>query len=434
MSNKKSYWFYLEPFVYISIKKGTLFLFNTLNAEVIEEKSAPVIDIIKKMQTGNNLFVLEMKQDDLRRCPAFSRFISNVREKLMGDLLDQSITPRKPVQMIPHLNVQKDINRMRHRPYKDIGQDIMKYLHEITLYINAACTRDCPSCGSMSKQFLNCNKHDPPLEMAIAQIDKIVASVKGSGLSEINICGGDIFLYSDFARLTARLHGIPVWKSYCVHYLNLPDRQKPLAALQSELTRLHLLVAPPFEEDGLEKALSLVKHFALNAVFDFSVESEEDVACVRKLISRRQIDDYSFNPHFKQAAAGTGSSYSSPGRPKTNLDFFKNNVFLTGEHILGTRHEMTDIFQKQTINLMNFGHLLILSNGDIHANINTKKIGNIKKDTLHEAVYREMSKGEVWLKTREKIKPCQDCHYNLLCPSISNYEYVMKRNNLCHCA
>ena len=43
-----------------------------------------------------------------------------------------------------------------------------------------------------------------------------------------------------------------------------------------------------------------------------------------------------------------------------------------------------------------------------------------------------MDKGKSWWKLRTNIKPCNNCLYNLLCPPISNYEYVIGKYNLCN--
>ena len=49
-----------------------------------------------------------------------------------------------------------------------------------------------------------------------------------------------------------------------------------------------------------------------------------------------------------------------------------------------------------------------------------------------EAVYKEIRSGNSWRLVRKKIKICQDCLYNQLCPPLSNYEYAIGKNNLCH--
>ena len=59
-------------------------------------------------------------------------------------------------------------------------------------------------------------------------------------------------------------------------------------------------------------------------------------------------------------------------------------------------------------------------------------IGNIQKSSLKELVYKELTELETWLKVRSKETPCKQCINKDLCPSISNYELVIGKNNLCN--
>ena len=89
------------------------------------------------------------------------------------------------------------------------------------------------------------------------------------------------------------------------------------------------------------------------------------------------------------------------------------------------------IYARQMINSNYYGRLNIMSNGDVYANVNEKKIGNIKNNSLHKFANNEMIFGKSWRKTRDKIKPCNLCVYKFLCSPISNYEYIIDKNNLC---
>ena len=84
------------------------------------------------------------------------------------------------------------------------------------------------------------------------------------------------------------------------------------------------------------------------------------------------------------------------------------------------------------MNPLNFGKLFILNNGDIYANLNSTKIGIHGKDSISKVLYRELNKKNSWLQTRKNVEPCTNCVFDVLCPPISNYEYVLRKNNLCH--
>ena len=415
--NKESYWFYLEPYAYVSIKRDSLFLYNTLDGAILENKAPEILELVERMQSNDNLLVVKLEKDFIDQNSSVSHFVADVRRAFMGDLVDTALSPKKPVQMMPLLNIQQDIEKTDRIPNLDIGRDIMKYLHEITIHVNGECTLDCAMCNSAYKQFLCCYKNSSNHnELKVTIIERIISVAKGVGVSKINIIGGNIFLYPGFDKLVELLETIPAQKNFYTHYRNLPDQQEITRLLNSESFVLNLLVNFQVKEKELDFAVGQVKNIpALKTKFNFIVESGKDIEAAQQLIDRYRIEEYTYKPHFNGG----------------NLEFLRENVFITQEKILASRHSMKDIFKKQKVNLFDFGHMVILNNGDIHTNIDAEKIGNITETTLHEAVYKEMTGGRNWRRTREDVEPCKQCHYNLLCPSISNYELILGRNNLC---
>jgi pseudo-rSAM protein len=92
---------------------------------------------------------------------------------------------------------------------------------------------------------------------------------------------------------------------------------------------------------------------------------------------------------------------------------------------------MIDIQIKQELNLNYYGRLSIKSNGDIYSNLNKSKVGNYFETSISECISFELDNKHGWKHTRKYIKPCNQCIYQYLCPSLSNYEYVMRKPNLC---
>ena len=54
-----------------------------------------------------------------------------------------------------------------------------------------------------------------------------------------------------------------------------------------------------------------------------------------------------------------------------------------------------------------------------------------RQHSIHEIVYNEIEKGKSWLRIRNQF-PCDNCVYQWICPSPSNYEIAIGRSNLCH--
>jgi hypothetical protein len=51
--------------------------------------------------------------------------------------------------------------------------------------------------------------------------------------------------------------------------------------------------------------------------------------------------------------------------------------------------------------------------------------------TIQEMLFKEMSEGQSWLRIRNQV-PCNDCIYQWLCSSPSDYELDIGKPNLCH--
>lgn len=152
-----------------------------------------------------------------------------------------------------------------------------------------------------------------------------------------------------------------------------------------------------------------------NIEYSFSVESVEDFFFFSNLIFKHNLKNTAIYPYFN-------------GK---NSTFFEQYVFQNENDILSTKLKRKDIFANKTINSNFFGKIVILPNGNILPNINSKPIGNIKNG-IKNAIYEEMKNGNYWKKTRSNILPCKQCLFRDLCPPISNYEINMGKMDLCH--
>ncbi|MFC2155443.1 hypothetical protein ACFLRB_03000 [Acidobacteriota bacterium] len=172
----------------------------------------------------------------------------------------------------------------------------------------------------------------------------------------------------------------------------------------------------PIEKKQLYGLLELVEKNSVDAVFDFVVAKEDEFRDAQELITGFNIENFSFQPFYT-------------GR---NLQFFRKYVFLKKRAVLEAKPTADEILIRAIINPINFGRISILPDGSVYANVNADKLGRLGKDSLYKMLCKEMEKGSSWRRTRKKVKPCKDCLYELLCPPLSNYEYAIGRNNLCH--
>lgn len=416
--NKKPYLFTIEPYVHISIKKNNALLYNTLTGKVLEYNEEPeIIQFIKKVKSGKNLLFITLTNHYLENHPKIAGFIRTVRKHFFGDIYVFDPREDKPIQMMPILNVQRDVKKMKQQSEWSVGEDIKNYLTEISLYVNSRCDQNCIMCGDAYKQFLCCHRKGKNItgkELDIQSIRHFINETKGSSLFKINVLGGNIFSYPELTELIALLKQQSLPKEYYIHYLNLENREEALKSMDDGQSELKVPVSFPIDKEKFSNILSL--NHDLKSSFVFVVQSEEEFSQTQTIISEFRICDYSYRPYFN-------------GR---NLSFFRRYVFLKRREVLGVKSAMKDIHTRMLINPLDFGNLTVLSNGDIHANVNVARSGKLGKISLYDVLYKEMVGGKSWRRIRPGIEPCRNCTFDVLCPPLSNYEYAMKRNNLCN--
>lgn len=410
---KKSSWFYLDPYVHIAIKQGHALVYNTLTGQALKEDSPVIVDLIKRLNSKKNLLVVELGEEELNS-PEIAAFVTRVRDHFSGDLIDKSFSGGKPIQMRPQVKVQKDVAELKKGGESYVGEEIMNYLTEISLYIDNSCTRDCSSCPGGYKQFAWCTRGNVRNELEIEEIKRFLSDALGSSLFKLNILGGDIFAYSKFAGLVDYFNKSPKPKTYYSHYLNLEGREKEIGQIDKSSASFAVLVDLPVKEDRLAGVAAVLS--SPDVQYIFMIQGEEEIASVEAIASRLHLRQVAFKPFYN------GS----------NFDFFKNNVFINKEELFLLKPTLKQVFSRMKLNPLSFGKITVLSNRGIYADVNAKKIGVLGRDSLYDVVLREMFNGKSWRRSRNRVSPCKSCVYCYLCPPLTGYEYSLKRNNLCN--
>lgn len=106
-----------------------------------------------------------------------------------------------------------------------------------------------------------------------------------------------------------------------------------------------------------------------------------------------------------------------------NIQFFKENVFLSEEEILSQELIKKQVFAHQAVNKFNFGKLFLLPD----ATIRSLPDGPIldSEMNIQRAIVKELTENHAWRQTRRLMEPCKNCIYHDLCPSPSVYERIL---------
>jgi pseudo-rSAM protein len=413
---KQSYWFYLEPYVHISVKGNNALVYNPLNGKIIEKNNPVIVNLVKTLNSKKNLLVTKLSGEELAE-PCISTFVKEVRRHYAGDLIDTSYSLSKPFQMRPQVKIQKDAEESGTDGESSVGEGVMEYLTEISLYINNRCGQHCSVCQNAYRQFPFCTKSSSGKiqELEIEAIRQLLSEARGSAIHRLNILGGDIFAYSKFEQLVGFLKVYKKLKTYNSHYLNLHHRHRELKLITDDFFSLAVLIDFPVNEDKLKDTVTMLDEVNRDVEFVFLMQKEEEIEAAQEICARLIITNFTFKPFYN-------------GK---NLDFFKDNVFVNKQALLQLKPNLKQIYSRIKTNPLNFGKITVLSNGAIYANVNANRVGGLGRDSLYDVVLTELYDGRSWRKSRDKVRPCKSCVYCFLCPPLTNYEHQLRRNNLC---
>lgn len=404
----KNYWLTIAPCVYGCIKQQQVLLYNTANGEYLETQQEDIVTLIQWLYEKKNLGAVCCPGEMLIQS-AYSEFVSELVEKGMGCVTDVASLPEKPIQMMPILNLQCDVDRWQKLGEQKVGEDVLRYLFELNIYLNDTCDRHCIHCNKYARQSLCCQakQNEPSQLLSVSVLQRVLSQIQQGVVGKLNLLGGDVLQYPHYAELPGLLSGfkgkVHIWN----HYANFAD----VGRLGTDF--IYNVVVPfPLEEELLQCALSSMEDLQVNV--HFYITQMEEYERIESLIEQYGITEYAIH------AVYTGN----------NLDFFEENVYMDREDLLETHHSFHHIFANQKMNSRFFGSLSILANGDVYANVNSAVLGNVANDTLIDIIDREMTLNTAWRRIRD-ASPCSDCLYQYLCPPPSNYEALIGKYNLC---
>nr|WP_321522008.1 TIGR04150 pseudo-rSAM protein [uncultured Macellibacteroides sp.] len=383
MKSKKSttdYWFIIEPYVFISITKKRVLLYNTLDGASLESDKEEVNQLLRETLQKENCGVVLLKNERYEQ-KDIHVFIKKLREKFMGDIIDVTLSKGKPIQLLPYFNYFD-----KHEIYKNLNsslyKDVLDNLFEISVHVDNAT---------------NLKKLIPFLQSILR-------------ISRFNIIG-NIGNVPNYNELLSFLDGYSSSKYILCSYKDVISLH-PVFEISFSY-RISVYFPIDIHQWNISRQILLNKKMQLKYVL--YVSSKEDCVQAEQLVEKFRIDDFQIKPFF------TGD----------NIRFFEENVFLNEEDILSTPISIKDLFARQSMNTYDFGKIHIMPNGNVYANLNHPVLGNISANSIHEIVHQEMDEGISWFRIRNQ-GPCSNCIYQWLCPSPSDYEIVIDSPNLCH--
>lgn len=405
------YWFYLEPYTFLFRNDKEAVVYNTLNGAYTACPKHPAMkEILDNWEDATKGYGILLKEAILKE-NSINQFISNIKETFSGDCVPHEEGDPIPYLFKPTLFLNSDIRVKEEKSKKSLGESVLQNLNEITLFLPSSCTKQCIHCGDYRMQISHCTTSSHG-KLQRQDYEHILSLAQIVGIQQINfIAGGNPMGNADCVYYLQNFADTSFQKHLWLHYVYFNEQYVELSAKTHTL--LDVCVHPTDWNGRLTECMKAEANESVH--WHFIVSSETDMERLDDLtIPENSI--YNVHPFY------TGD----------NLTFFQDYVFIDIANLLSEPINRKAIFRHKVLNDNFFGKLSIVPSGDVYANVNYPPIGNIKEASLKELVYREVTKQQAWLTTRHDVEPCRHCINKDLCPSLSNYELVTGRNNLCH--
>ena len=398
------YWFYLSPKVYVTSKEN-IFLYHTESGARLEVTERHLKDLLQAVYEPKNLGVVEFPQE-LWKQEGTHALIEQMLSLHMAGLIPIDREQGKPINFLPILNLQKDVDKA-----VSIGElslvvdDLLSYLSRLTLCLGDG--RLCPSY--LSRVWREQEGH----WMSPSLLHSLLEQARHSRLKQVGLYADSLFLHPQMQEILGLLesyeYDYQLWMS-AKHYLQHQRRIETCLRSMKRSYHLSLLASATELED-----LARMSEVDLQLTsWHFLIEDEAQYARVEQFAERWGIVQSELVPIY------TGD----------NLPFFEEYIYLSEDDIFSEPIEMRRIFCNQKLNSNDFGALTVLPTGECRVSLNTPTLGDLMQISLLEILYKELTTNTAWRKTRNSGK-CQKCFLQYLCPPPSSYEQVIGREDLC---
>jgi len=408
--NKQTLNLYLEPYTFSVTAGDDVLIYNSLNRKILEYRDSPSIaKIIRKAEDSGEGFLAEI--DIASAGNDLTAFVNDLRDSFSGDII--KIKPGKKPAVVRPKPVIKS-----YPPAKDFPSfSADDYLRNIYFFLNQDNDKLCKDYRFAINQFFcpvyNADGYREMKAETVTDSCSLYSGITGLGL---DLSGSDITKYSGIKELLPGLRKLSLPVTF---HIPLPcnDPESIWRFLRLPASRISLYITFP---DGLQTLREISSHTDFikrsNKIqLNFLIRSMEEYQSISEIsgpVSREKI-------------------FILPYYNGENSAFFKENVFLVKQDILGLKPNQQQIYSRSLINEQLYGRLFIKTGGEAFANLNHDSIGNIGETSISELVKNELYNGKSWNLTRMKVKPCGDCLYRLFCPPVGNYEIFMNRYNFC---
>ena len=407
----KMFWLYIEPSVFITRNLNRVMFYDALGEKIVAINPSPEINtLVDKFSDPDNLYCVGISEDDLAK-KDICDFITVIRDSFIGDLIVQCKNKTKPTIIPPIVKIHKSIDDLEKGPHSSVGDNALTLLNELTIHINGSCSLNCEFCSQYNSQFNCCYQSSE--ELSINEIKKVLDRLKYKSNINIKLNGGNIFTYSHIFELLAHINNINKNITLCFNYQNLNEMYIN-EIINNQNIFICAYITFPLNINSFNSFVSKFFKFKDRITYYFIITDDKAFNEAQNIIIENNLENYIYKPFYSG----------------DNLQFFSQNIYLNESDILECLPDKREIFIRQSINSNYWGKLLINTKGLYFSRNDLPSIGNIHED-ITTVIHRELSMKQSWFYIRN-MEPCNNCIYQWLCPSPSDYELAIDKPNLCH--
>lgn len=381
-------WLLIYPETFIFSDENKILFYNSNTNNYLEFNNDNFFKCLyKELNNIDNFYCVKVTNKKFINYKFFFELIHNqgFGKHIVSKLKD------RPLSFPPIHKLHVDINTIRYDYHQNEAGYILNFLNELTIYLSGNSNDNI-----IFKQTIYPLKGNDKVDSD--ELLKFMETIKGSTLNVINIIC-DLMFIQNFYNVFEYLN----YNKYNVNFfLKFEDLENSNFKQLQSLYVFNTYVICTVNDKPVDDLFNYIFIVSNNSELS---KIENDCLTVKKIEIVPIIDS-------------------------DNTDFFAENIFSTKKELLALNPSKREFFVKKELNTNFFGKLTILPNGYIYANVNTPALGSLK-DSLYELLYKEIDSKNAWLMVRDR-DPCNSCRFQYICPSISNYELLLGRFNLCN--
>ncbi len=375
-----------STFLWTDSKEGLLYNTDTNAFYVFSTEDSLIASVCSQWEDLDNLYVAKVEESQATR--DFEDFCKKLEELSLGAVLSSQ---KLALACPPRLKIKHSIETINHLEGDISIEPVLSNLMRMIVFLGGSCDK-----SNLWRQVIY-----PMVSEARMDAGRLRAFLRwcdAFSLKRVDL----VITEWDSRQISSFAEELKDQKGIVRFFFAHPDPGFDNEILNDLATSGYAVTQVCLPDKDIQKAT-----WTPGRNYQLLVRSEGEVEHWEALLEESKGVNYDFKPVADN-----------------NLDFFRENIFLSEEEILSQKLSPKDIFRHQALNVNQFGTFVVFPDGTIHPAADAPSIGTLE-DSVHQTIIRELEENYAWRQTRRLMESCKDCLYHDLCPSPSVYERAL---------